>query len=299
MNNSNMKKAIILMLFICFITSLMSALIKLAGPISAVQKTFIRSLVCLIVSFIWLRKNKSSLRVEKRAVIPLFIRSFFGISAIALSFYSYQNMKLADATMIMKLGPFFIAVWSLIILREQVKTRTWIGYAISLLGCVLIIKPSGSGTIEIAAFAALGNAMCVGLGLTMLRILGVQGVSGKVILFYLSLFGLIVTLPFVLFDYNPMDTKQVMFLVGEGLLASLFHVLNAKCFQYAPGNKISIYSYPQLIFSGILGFFLFKEIPGVMSFLGYAIIIGVAYYLYWKDRKEDALDRRIDLGASK
>lgn len=287
MNDANIKKAISLKILCSFIGSLVAALIKLAGPIPVAQKTFIRCLIYLTVSSILINRSRISLKIEKRAIIPLIIRSIFGVLAISFAFYAYQNMKLADATMIMKLGPVFIAVWSLLILHEQVKIRTWVGYGISLLSCLLIIRPSGSSAVQIAAFIALANAIVAGLGGTMLRVLGVQGVNGKTILFYFSLFGLLVTLPFVLCNYTPMDGRQVMILIVEGLLASLFQILNAKCYQYAPGNKISIYSYSQLIFTGIMGYLIFSEIPEMLSILGYLIITGVAVGLYWLDQKEE------------
>ena len=47
-------------------------------------------------------------------------------------------------------------------------------------------------------------------------------------------------------------------------------------YSYAPAAEISVYDYSQVLFAAILGFFFFGELPDLLSFLGYGIIIGIA-----------------------
>ena len=51
-------------------------------------------------------------------------------------------------------------------------------------------------------------------------------------------------------------------------------------YTHAPAREISVYDYSQLIFTTILGYFLFGDIPDGWSFLGYFIIIAMAVLVF-------------------
>ena len=47
-------------------------------------------------------------------------------------------------------------------------------------------------------------------------------------------------------------------------------------YRCAPAREISVYDYSQGIFSAVMGFFLFGDVPDVFSFVGYFLICGMA-----------------------
>lgn len=53
-------------------------------------------------------------------------------------------------------------------------------------------------------------------------------------------------------------------------------------YKFAPAKEISVYDYSQIIFSALLGFILFSQLPDIWSFIGYVVIcgVGVAMFLY-------------------
>ena len=53
-----------------------------------------------------------------------------------------------------------------------------------------------------------------------------------------------------------------------------FSITAAYC--NAPAREISVYDYSQVIFSAILGFVLFGDIPDFYSVIGYILICGMA-----------------------
>ena len=59
-------------------------------------------------------------------------------------------------------------------------------------------------------------------------------------------------------------------------------------YTYAPARKISIYDYSQIIFSTILGFLIFGEVPDVYSFVGYGLIIAASFFMFLYNQKRDA-----------
>ena len=78
-----------------------------------------------------------------------------------------------------------------------------------------------------------------------------------------------------------MTAKQVACLVIAGLLAAGGQFSVTGAYSYAPARELSVYDYSQVIFSALLGFFLFGDVPDVYSFLGYFIICGMAGLTFW------------------
>ena len=57
-------------------------------------------------------------------------------------------------------------------------------------------------------------------------------------------------------------------------------------YTYAPAREISVYDYTQIMFSAIMGLLVFGQLPDMLSFVGYCVIIaaGVIMFLYNKRR---------------
>lgn len=63
-------------------------------------------------------------------------------------------------------------------------------------------------------------------------------------------------------------------------------VFLTRAYQNAPAGEVSIYNYTHILFSGLLGYFLFGEVPDRLSLLGGGIIVVVALGLYLNARRE-------------
>ena len=79
-----------------------------------------------------------------------------------------------------------------------------------------------------------------------------------------------------------MSASQLGFLLLAGLAASggQFSITAAYC--NAPAREISVYDYSQIIFSALLGFLLFSQMPDFLSVIGYLTIcvMAVVMFLY-------------------
>lgn len=122
----------------------------------------------------------------------------------------------------------------------------------------------------------------------MLRLLGKYGVKKSLIVFVFSLFSLLTAAPFLIFEYHPMTMQQIAMLLLAGVSAALgqFSVTNA--YAFAPAREISVFDYSQVVFSAILGFFLFQQIPDLYSLLGYLIVCGSAVGMFLRSNRKEA-----------
>ena len=66
----------------------------------------------------------------------------------------------------------------------------------------------------------------------------------------------------------------------------VFHNEVTAAYTYAPAREISVYDYTQIMFSAIMGLLVFGQLPDMLSFVGYCVIIaaGVIMFLYNKRR---------------
>lgn len=273
-------KGILYIVLSAFSFAFMNAFVRLAGDLPSIQKSFFRNLVALIFAAIVLKRSKIGFSYKKENLKPLILRSTFGTLGILCNFYAIDKLVLADASMLNKMSPFFAILFSYLLLKEKIDWVQAISVAGTFVGSLFIIKPSFHNVELIPALAGFAGGMAAGAAYTFVRILGQKGEKGPFIVFFFSSFSCVTTLPFLIFQYHAMSLTQVIYLLLAGLAAAggQFAITAAYC--YAPAKEISIYDYSQIIFSAILGFFLFGQIPDFYSGLGYVIICGMAIFMF-------------------
>ena len=194
----------------------------------------------------------------------------------------HPSRKLADASILNKLSPFFAILFSFILLKEKIHPFAAGCVFIAFVGSLFIIKPGFASVTALPAFVGLLGGMGAGIAYTYVRKLGTNGVKGPFIVLFFSAFSCIVTLPYLIFDFHPMTLAQLGCLLLAGLFASGGQFTITAAYTCAPAGEISIYDYSQIIFSTVLGFLFLRQIPDMWSFVGYGIIIAasVAMFLF-------------------
>ena len=156
------------------------------------------------------------------------------------------------------------------------------------LGSLLIIKPTAEIFRSPAALIGLLGGLGAGMAYTYVRMLGGKGEKGPFVVFAFSVFSCVVTLPYLLFNYHPMTGMQLLYLLLAGLSAAGGQFSVTAAYFHAPAKEISVYDYSQIIFSAILGFVVFGQIPDVLSWIGYAIICSMAVVMFlYNNRKNE------------
>lgn len=284
---SQRTKGILYMLFSSFSFALMQVCVRMAGDLPSMQKSFFRNLFSLAVALFLIRRDKTPLRVPKGQWDSLFSRAFFGTVGVLCNFYAVDHMLISDASMLNKMSPFFATLFAIWLLKEKV-TAVQLGLSLGAIGgCCLILKPSLSGLATPAGGIALLGGVCAGIAYTNVRVLGTHNVHKNIIILTFSAFSCLVTLPSMIFDYVPMTPAQFGFLLLTGVTATVgqFGITAAYC--CAPMAEISVYDYSMVVFSAIFGFLFFRQVPDLLSFLGYIVICGaaVAMTVYNNHRK--------------
>ena len=283
---SKKQKAIIYIILSAFFFALMNCCVRLSGDLPTIQKSFFRNFIAMVVAGFILFKKGIGLDYRKKDIPVLLIRSAMGTLGILGNFYAVDHLNLSDASMLNKLSPFFVIVFSMIFLKEKPKFIQAIGVIVAFVGSLFIIKPTLEFTAIFPAIAGTIGGMGAGAAYTAVRALGQRGVKGPLIVFFFSSFSCIVVLPWVVTHFEPMELWQIGFLFLAGIAATGGQFTITAAYSNAPAKEISIFDYTQIIFSAFLGFFLFEQIPDWYSIIGYVIICGASVALFIYNNKQ-------------
>lgn len=271
---------------LCF--AFMGAFVRLAGDLPSIQKSFFRNLVAFLFAAVILIKQKGSFKpADKKNIGVLVIRSVCGTVGILCNFYAVDHLALSDAAMLNKMSPFFVIIFSALFLRERTDIVQTLAVVVAFAGSLLIIKPTFSNLDLIPSLLGFIGGMGAGAAYTAVRWLGLRGEKGPYIVFFFSGFSCLVTLPFLIFDFHYMTLQQWLILIGAGLAAAGGQFSITAAYKFAPAKEISVYDYSQIIFSALLGFLMFSQLPDIWSFIGYIVIctVGIAMFIY-NNRKD-------------
>ena len=263
----------------------MNVFVKLSGDLPAPQKSFFRNLIAMIFAFMILMRSGEKLSYRKKDLPMLLMRSIFGTIGILCNFYAVDHLLVSDASMLNKLSPFFVIIFSALFLKEKANTVQKISVVIAFIGALFVVKPSMDVFQNINSLIGVMGGLGAGIAYTCVRQLGKQGVKGARVVFFFSSFSCLVLVPYLLVDYHPMTMHQLLCLVGAGLMAAGGQFSITAAYNFAPAKEISVFDYTQVVFAAILGFFFLGQIPDLYSVIGYVIIIGVAVWSFLRQRE--------------
>ncbi len=269
-----------------FSFALMSAFVSLAGELPFYQKVLFRNLVAVIVVGGVLLVTRSPLRVPKPSRLPVALRSVFGLVGVFCNYYAIDHLPLASSNSLNKLAPFFAILFAALFLRERVE-RVQLGcVALALAGSMFLIVPSLE-TVGFASLVALTGGVVSGGAHVSLRVAQSRSdVSSSSIVFVFSLFSTVVAAIPCLAHWTPMAPRQVMFMLLAGSACASAQYSLTLAYRFAAPKDISIYDSTQIIFSAVLGFLIFGQIPTFTSFIAYVLIILASTLLFFYNRRE-------------
>ena len=266
-----------------FSFALMNVLVRMSGDLPTVQKAFFRNFIAFCIATVILLKDRKNVTLPTGGQWwDLIGRSVCGTLGIFANFYAVDHLVVSDASMLNKLSPFFVLLFSFLILKEKMKPFQIACVFMAFVGTLFVIKPGVSGMHPFPSLIGVSSGLFAGMAYTYVRKLGLRGVAGSFIVLFFSGFSCLVSLPYILVNYEPMSAHQLLILFMAGVAASGGQFFITMAYTYAPGREISIYDYTQIIFVTVLSYVLLGQIPDALSFVGYAVIIvaSVTMFIY-------------------
>ena len=202
------QKGILFIITSAFCFSLMNMFVKLSGDLPSVQKSFFRNLVAVVVAAILLKRSGAAFRWKKGNLGLLIARSAFGTLGILCNYYAISHMNLADASMLNKLSPFFVILFSYFFLKEKVTPTQAFCVIAAFLGSLFIIKPGFAFGDTLPALLGFFGGFGAGAAYTAVRGLGLKGENGSFIVFFFSVFTMLeydIICPIISDSFSPAE----------------------------------------------------------------------------------------------
>lgn len=280
------NKGILLLILSSFCFALMSAFVRLSGDLPFFQKVLFRNAVSALAAGAVLLNRRGSLRVPRDCALPLTFRVVCGTVSVFCNYYAIDHLMLANSNSLSKLSPFFAILFAALFLGERVN-RVQLGcIALALTGSMFLIFPNMGALGLSASIGLLGGVMSGGAHVALRALRRNSDISGSTIVFLFSAASTLIVLPPCLLYWTPMSPGQTacLLLAGSSCAAAQFALTNA--YRFAPPKDISIYDSTQILFSGLLGYLLFRQIPNLTSWIAYAFILAASGLLFLHYRRE-------------
>lgn len=259
-------------------------LVKQISHIPAMEVVFFRCSVATFICFVGIYRAKADWKGSNRKL--LFLRGFFGTTALYFFFTTVQNIPLASAMTIQYLSPIFTSIIAIFLLSEKVRSLQWLFYAIAFSG-VLLIEHFDA---RISAFYfAIGifSAFCSGVAYNLVRSMRGQEHPLTIVLHF-QLFGAVAGFISLFFMWKtPVGWDWlVLFLIG--VFSQLGQIFLTSALQKEAVAGVAIVNYTGLIYALLLGSLWFREAQSTESFAGMLLVIfGVLLSVVYSRRTRD------------
>lgn len=286
MPSANRTKGILYIICAALCFAGMSTFVRLSGDLPVFEKAFFRNFVAVFLAFFTIRRSHTPMYIGRKNLPYVLLRAMFGTIGLVANFYAIDRLNLADANMLNKLSPFFAIIFSYFLLKEKVRPIQALAVCGAFTGALLIIKPTGENLQLFPALIGLMGGTCAGAAYTFLRKATQGGAQGPVVVLFFSTFSCLAVLPLVIQGFVMPTVDQLLMLLLCGACGAGGQFSITAAYTYAPAKEISVYDYSQVIFSAIIGFFLFDQLPDHWSILGYVLIISMAILNFVYNNRE-------------
>jgi drug/metabolite transporter (DMT)-like permease len=224
-----------------------------------------------------------------RDVLFLLVGPLFFIANALLFYYAFRNTTIANSVLTHYTAPVFVALLAPLLLKEKIRTATWIAITLSSAGLWMImagtnpensISHIGNERLGILAGAMSGLAYAF-LILTIRRIAPLF--HALFITFIQNGIVALVLLPFVLMNHVPLHTLPYLITMGV-LHSTIAPLLYVQGFKSVKANEAAILGYFEPVGATVLAFAVLHEIPGIEALPGGAMIL-FSGYLILRSRK--------------
>lgn len=207
-------------------------------------------------------------------------RALLLVAEIAIFFFVVGQMPLADVSAVYQSTPIFVTALAALSLGERVDAARWVAVAAGLAGVLLVIRPFGEGWSAWALLALAGSLLYAVVQI-LTRSLRADGDVTLVAWQTAAMFP--VLLPVLPFVWRPMGWTDLAFAVAIGLVSTVGHVCVNRALRLAPASLLAPFQYTGLVWSVLLGWWFWGELPDLFTVVGAAVVIASGLFLYRRD----------------
>jgi drug/metabolite transporter (DMT)-like permease len=207
---------------------------------------------------------------SKRTVL-LHLRSISSVVMALLVILAFTTIPFAEVYSAVFTAPIFVALLSMLVLKEHVPGRRWVLLITSFIGVLLVVRP-GFRELSIGHFAAFACAGLSAFNTIALRLMAASetrvSLVGVAASYALVVNGIGMSTIFV-----PPTLEQWALLLAVGALGGTGQLLLIAAVKRVGASQVSPTQYSQIIWAVLLGAMVFAERPDPVALVGMAIVV--------------------------
>jgi S-adenosylmethionine uptake transporter len=215
----------------------------------------------------------------------MLLLSLVKLGQVPCVFYAFATMPMSLVYAAVFAMPLATNAMNAIFLGESIGPRRITAICVGFVGVLIALNPTsiefGLGHLALIALPLLGAAggvvvrktapheplSLMGFWPNLLVILAMGGLASQ--------------------DFRPMPLETVLILMGTAACAWTAGMLYMHAMRRGPVISASSMQYSQVIWGGMLGYFLFDEAVTKMTFIGSTVIIAAGLYIMFRSEAVD------------
>jgi drug/metabolite transporter (DMT)-like permease len=193
-------------------------------------------------------------------------------------------MLLADAMALQFSRPLWMIPLALLFLRESVPFRRIIVAVLGFAGIWMYARPFTDGFDPNAVVGAFGG-LCAALVIVTVKRLSATEPT-RIIMFWYGFYNLLFAIVPAWWVWVTPQWSDWPFLIAVGFLGIAGQSLITRGVHYGDTTLLAPLDYTRVIYSSLIGYFVFSELPGLWSFAGMALIVVSSIYLVISEKQK-------------
>ncbi len=260
----------------CVLFTCMGTLVKLlSASFDSFQLAFFRAAFGLLAVLPFVVRGRfTALRTQRLGAHVW--RSVIGAAAMLCGFYALTHLSYADAVSLSYARPLFLIPLAVMFLGEQVRVRRWVATGIGFVGVLIMLRPGHAP--DLATFVALAGAALVAVVTVLIKRLS-QTERPETLLFYFGVISTLVALVPALLVWRQPSFGELLLLLAIGACAASGQYCTVRSFKVGEATAVIPFDYSRLLMAGVIGFFVFAEVPDIWTICGAAVIVASTLYI--------------------
>ena len=292
---SNNKLAISLIIISVFFGTVMLSFLKIAQEdVNVYVAGFFRFFLGLVIILPYIIKKKDAV-LKTTHLKQHFLRAILGLPAMLLYFSALVLLPIEKLTAISFVVPLIVTILAVFFLGEKIYIYRTLALLLGFSGMLVIIRP-GFVDISIGVYMVLFSALLWSINIIITKKISKDD-SAITILAYQSIFMSLLSFFIVLFFWEMPNLKTFIYLILAAMCGTVLHLTLNHAFKLVDVSMTQPYSFLNLVFASIIGYFVFDEIPDLYTWIGALIIFTGVLIISYREMKldKDIIRKRVDI----
>jgi drug/metabolite transporter (DMT)-like permease len=292
---SNNKLAIFLIITSVFFGTVMLSFLKIAQEdVNVYVAGFFRFFLGLIIILPYIIKNKDAV-LKTTHLKQHFLRAILGLPAMLIYFSALVLLPIEKLTAISFVVPLIVTILAVFFLGEKIYIYRTLALILGFSGMLVIIRP-GFVDISIGVYMVLFSALLWSINIIITKKISKDD-SAITILAYQSIFMSLLSFFIVLFFWEMPSLKTFIYLILAAMCGTVLHLTLNHAFKLVDVSMTQPYSFLNLVFASIIGYFVFDEMPDLYTWIGALIIFTGVLIISYREMKldKDIIRKRVDI----